>query len=199
MLQAELNRNGSADLTPVDTLALPNLDVVVAARDEEGVVTRLVERLTSLRYPADRLTTWVIDDGSQDRTLSCWTSWPNTIAFGSSIVSATRVRANRGLSTQPWRSSLANGWFSMPMPSLGRSAGTLGPGWWLVGGAAAQGGDRADRNWLTRAQAMEMALDAVIQTGRLAGGGVAELQGNGQLIRRSSSSAVVVSMKTPSP
>ena len=48
VLRAELNRNGSADLTPVDTRALPSLDVVVAARDEEGVVTRLVERLTSV-------------------------------------------------------------------------------------------------------------------------------------------------------
>ena len=40
----------------------------MAARDEEGVVTRLVERLISLRYPPGRLSTWVIDDGSQDRT-----------------------------------------------------------------------------------------------------------------------------------
>ncbi|MFM7675022.1 MAG: glycosyltransferase, partial [Synechococcus sp.] len=39
-------------------------------------------------------------------------------------------------------------------------------------------------NWLTRAQAMEMALDATIQEGRLARGGVAELRGNGQLLRR---------------
>jgi 1,2-diacylglycerol 3-beta-glucosyltransferase len=39
-------------------------------------------------------------------------------------------------------------------------------------------------NWLTRAQAMEMALDMVIQEGRLASGGVAELRGNGQLLRR---------------
>ena len=36
----------------------------------------------------------------------------------------------------------------------------------------------ADRNWLTRSQAMEMALDAVIQSGRLANGGVAELRVN---------------------
>jgi 1,2-diacylglycerol 3-beta-glucosyltransferase len=43
----------------------------------------------------------------------------------------------------------------------------------------------ADRNWLTRSQSMEMALDAVIQTGRLTGGGVVELRGNGQLIQRS--------------
>ena len=42
----------------------------------------------------------------------------------------------------------------------------------------------ADCNWLTRSQAMEMALDAVIQTGRLASRGIAELRGNGQLIRR---------------
>ena len=37
---------------------------------------------------------------------------------------------------------------------------------------------------LFSAQAMEMALDAVIQKGRLESGGVAELRGNGQLIRR---------------
>jgi 1,2-diacylglycerol 3-beta-glucosyltransferase len=42
----------------------------------------------------------------------------------------------------------------------------------------------ADANWLTRAQAMEMALDAVVQEGRLIHGGVVELRGNGQLLRR---------------
>ena len=42
----------------------------------------------------------------------------------------------------------------------------------------------AETNWLTRAQAMEMAFDAFIQEGRLARGGVAELRGNGQLLRR---------------
>ena len=120
VLRAELNRNGSADLTPVDTRALPSLDVVVAARDEEGVVTRLVERLTSLRYPADRLTTWVIDDGSQDRTPQLLDELAERHP---SLQVIHRERdaggANRGLSTQPWRSSLANGfWFSMPMPSF---------------------------------------------------------------------------------
>ena len=68
VLRGQLNRNGGVDSTTIDLQSLPSLDVVVAARDEEGVVTRLVERLTSLRYPPDRLSTWVIDDGSQDRT-----------------------------------------------------------------------------------------------------------------------------------
>jgi 1,2-diacylglycerol 3-beta-glucosyltransferase len=39
-------------------------------------------------------------------------------------------------------------------------------------------------NWLTRAQAMEMAFDAFIQESRLGRGGVAELRGNGQLLQR---------------
>ena len=40
----------------------------------------------------------------------------------------------------------------------------------------------AQTNLLTSAQAMEMAFDAMIQEGRLANGGVAELRGNGQLL-----------------
>ena len=52
VLRGELNRQGDAEPAAVDQQSLPSLDVVVAARDEEGVVQRLVERLTSLRYPA---------------------------------------------------------------------------------------------------------------------------------------------------
>ena len=68
VLRADLKRGDTSEVVKLDRASLPSLDVVVAARDEEAVVTRLVERLTALRYPADRLTTWVIDDGSLDRT-----------------------------------------------------------------------------------------------------------------------------------
>ena len=40
------------------------------------------------------------------------------------------------------------------------------------------------KNQLTSCQAMEMAMDAVIQQGRLISGGVVELRGNGQLLNR---------------
>ena len=46
----------------------PAIDLVVAARDEQAVIGRLVERLAELRYPADRLRIWVVDDGSEDKT-----------------------------------------------------------------------------------------------------------------------------------
>ena len=70
VLRAELSRGPSAQSLATSAALpvgeFPTLDVVVAARDEEAVVARLVERLTALRYPADRLSTWVIDDGSLD-------------------------------------------------------------------------------------------------------------------------------------
>ena len=46
----------------------PAVDVVVAARDEEAVIGRLVERVSQVRYPAGLLTLWVVDDASSDRT-----------------------------------------------------------------------------------------------------------------------------------
>jgi len=47
---------------------LPVLDILVAARDEENVIARLVERLFNLDYPTNRLNIYIIDDGSSDKT-----------------------------------------------------------------------------------------------------------------------------------
>ena len=47
---------------------LPVLDILVAARDEENVIARLVERLFSLDYPINKLNIYIIDDGSSDKT-----------------------------------------------------------------------------------------------------------------------------------
>ena len=60
-------RGAQAD-GPAVLEALPAVDLVVAARDEEAVIGRLVERLAALSYPADRLKIWIVDDGSEDRT-----------------------------------------------------------------------------------------------------------------------------------
>ena len=40
----------------------------MAARDEENVIERLVSRLLSIEYPEEKISLWIIDDGSQDRT-----------------------------------------------------------------------------------------------------------------------------------
>ena len=170
--------------------ALPAVDVVVAARDEQAVITRLVERLACLRYPEGRLTLWVIDDGSSDRT-------PELLAE-----LQTRVPRLRVLRREPDAGGGKSGALNLVMRHLqGRWLLVLdadaelrpdtlerllpiaeGRGWSAV--QLRKAVLNPEVNLLTRAQAMEMALDTVIQEGRLANGGVVELRGNGQLLRR---------------
>ena len=191
VLRGELKRGESTIAGSVDPQRLPSLDVVVAARDEEGVVTRLVERLRSLRYPGDRLSTWVIDDGSLDRTPQLLDQLakqhpglnvihrPRNAGGGKSGALNTALAQLRGewLLVLDADAQLQDDLLERLVPYA------LDGGWSAV--QLRKAVVDADSNWLTRAQAMEMALDAVIQNGRLAGGGVAELRGNGQLIRRS--------------
>lgn len=47
----------------------PDVSVLVAVRDEEPVVGRLLETLTSLDYPPENLEVIVVEDASKDRTL----------------------------------------------------------------------------------------------------------------------------------
>ena len=191
VLRGELKRGESTIAGSVDPQRLPSLDVVVAARDEEGVVTRLVERLRSLRYPGDRLSTWVINDGSLDRTPQLLDQLakqhpglnvihrPRNAGGGKSGALNTALAQLRGewLLVLDADAQLQDDLLERLVPYA------LDGGWSAV--QLRKAVVDADSNWLTRAQAMEMALDAVIQNGRLAGGGVAELRGNGQLIRRS--------------
>ena len=168
----------------------PSVDVVVAARDEEGVVTRLVERLSELRYPEGRLTLCVVDDGSEDRT-------PDRLAelqvrFPALLVIRRQRNAGGGKSgalnaalaqTQGEWLLILDADAQLVADQLTRViAFATGGGWSAVQMRKAV--TNAGCNWLTRVQAMEMAFDAQLQQGRLAGGGVAELRGNGQLLRR---------------
>ncbi len=167
------------------------VDVVVAARDEQAVIGRLVQGIARLRYPAEALRLWVIDDGSSDRT-------PQVLAELQAEHPFLRV-----LRREPDAGGGKSGALNLALQHADAP-------WLLVLDAdadiqpdtlerlvplAEQGGWAAlqlrkavanpDANWLTRAQAMEMALDAVVQEGRLIHGGVVELRGNGQLLRRS--------------
>jgi 1,2-diacylglycerol 3-beta-glucosyltransferase len=183
--------NGSDEPTDAASDAgLPALDVVVAARDEQAVISRLVERITNLRYPSGRLQLWVIDDGSEDRT-------PELLADLQSRVPQLHV-LRRSRQAGGGKSGALN----LVLPQLqGRWLLVLDADadlqedvlerlipWAEAGGWSAVQLRKAvvnpEANLLTRAQAMEMAFDAVIQQGRLCAGGVAELRGNGQLLLR---------------
>jgi 1,2-diacylglycerol 3-beta-glucosyltransferase len=184
------NAVDTAGAPAADSPTAPAVDVVVAARDEEAVIGRLVERVTRLRWPAEQLRLWVIDDGSHDST-------PQRLAELQGLYPQLRV-LRRSRDAGGGKSGALN----LVLPQLqGRwllvldADADLAPdllerlipfaetgGWAAVQLRKAE--VNAEANWLTRAQAMEMAFDAFIQERRLARGGVAELRGNGQLLRR---------------
>jgi len=183
-------RADSAGLSDAIPAPLPSVDVVVAARDEEAVIARLVERVLRLRWPAERLRLWVIDDGSEDRT-------PQRLAELQEVHPQLRV-LRRGRDAGGGKSGALNlvlqqlqgRWMLVLDADADLQPDLLerlipyaeAGGWAAVQLRKAE--VNAEVNWLTRAQAMEMAFDAFIQEGRLARGGVAELRGNGQLLRR---------------
>ena len=170
--------------------SLPAVDVVVAARDEEAVIASLVERVLRLRWPEDRLRLWVVDDGSEDRTpqrlAELEAQHPQLRMLRRSRDSgggkSGALNAVLGQLQGRWMlvldadADLPPDWLERVIPFAERG------GWAAVQVRKAE--SNLAHNWLTRAQAMEMAFDAFIQEGRLAGGGVAELRGNGQLLRR---------------
>ncbi len=182
------------DQIPVqdDENELPSVDILVSARDEEAVVGRLVQRLIEVKYPQKKINICIIDDGSQDNT-------PLILEELNKKFSNLKV-LNRS-------SGLGGG----KSGALNYALKELNGEWVFILDADADFSDDIllrlipfanDGNWsavqlrkavvnsqknlLTRCQAMEMAMDAVIQQGRQAMGGVVELRGNGALLNRKS-------------
>ena len=168
----------------------PAVDLVVAARDEEAVIGRLVERLADLTYPMEQLRLWVIDDGSEDRTPQVLESYQSRYPQLQVLRRSRDAGGGKSGALNALLPQLQGRWLLV----LDADAQLQPDGLQRLVAFAEQGGwsavqlrkavVNADQNWLTLAQAMEMALDAVIQQGRLRSGGVVELRGNGQLLQR---------------
>ncbi len=179
------------EIQSLDDQKLPYIDVLVAARDEEAVIGRLVARIDSLRYPKARFSTWIIDDGSRDRTAVVLQELAQTFDNLNVISRSPDEGGGKSGALNQALSKLKGDWLLILDADAQLQEDAL---YRLV--TFAQEGSfsavqlrkaviNASHNSLTRLQAMEMAMDAVIQQGRLTLGGVGELRGNGQLIRRS--------------
>ncbi len=169
---------------------LPKVDVLVAALDEENVIERLVSRLLSIEYPEDKLSIWIIDDGSKDRTpdllkkLSTNFSRINVLSRSCKSGGGKSGALNDVLNKTDgeWLFILDADAQLQSNVLLRAIALALHGGW--SGVQLRKSVVNCELNQIAAYQAMEMAMDAVIQRGRLVSGGVAELRGNGQLINR---------------
>ncbi len=169
---------------------LPPLDILVAARDEENVIERLVERLFNLEYPTNKLNIYIIDDGSSDKTplilerlskefdkLKIITRSANAGGGKSGALNyALKFTYGEWLLILDADAQLKND----TLPRLFRFV--YEGSWSAV--QLRKSVINVSKNFLTTCQSMEMAMDAIFQYGRLSVAGVSELRGNGQLINK---------------
>jgi len=67
-LTALYYRRGQRHYAPQGLIYQPLVSVLIPAHNEEKVIGRVLQRMTELTYPKDKLEVIVIDDGSTDQT-----------------------------------------------------------------------------------------------------------------------------------
>ena len=170
--------------------SLPFVTLLVPAKNEEAVVAKLVKMLCNLDYPACRYEVWVVDDNSTDGTpvlldeLSDRYEQLNVLHRQAGLGGGKSGALNQiWPETQGEIVAVFDADACVPpdvlrrvLPAFRRQA---------VGAVQMRKSIiNARENFWTRGQAAEMALDAYFQEQRMATGGVGELRGNGQFVRR---------------
>ncbi|WP_373542051.1 glycosyltransferase family 2 protein [Chamaesiphon sp.] len=168
----------------------PFISLAIAAKNEAAVITNLVESLCNLDYPADRYEVWAIDDNSSDLT-------PEILDKLAQHYPQLQV-LHRNERDTGGKSGALNQVLSLMQGEIigvfdadaqvtpdfldrvlayfqSETIGALQLRKAIV---------NSETNFLTRGQRAEMALDAYLQQQRIGGGGIGELRGNGQFVRR---------------
>ncbi|BAZ70135.1 MAG: glycosyltransferase family 2 protein [Pelatocladus maniniholoensis HA4357-MV3] len=168
----------------------PYVSVLVAAKNEEAVIGKLVKNLCNLEYPEGKYEVWIIDDNSSDRT-------PQFLAE-----LAHKYEQLRILQRSPGSSGGKSGALNQVLPltkgevlAVFDADAQVSPDILLqvvplferqkVGAVQVRKAiANAKENFWTKGQMAEMAVDAYLQQGRTVIGGLGELRGNGQFVRR---------------
>lgn len=168
----------------------PLVSILVAAKNEVSVVERLVASLTAIDYPPTRCDIWLIDDNSTDGTGQLMAQLAQQHDQIQVVHRDDTAQGGKsGALNQVWPTT--NGTIllvfdadaQIPPDCLRRVVPLFQQA--AVGAvqlrkAIANGTD----NFWTRGQVAEMAFDARCQLQRVAVGGIGELRGNGQFVRR---------------
>jgi 1,2-diacylglycerol 3-beta-glucosyltransferase len=172
------------------SIDLPTVSLLVAAKNEEAVIAGLVDLLCGIDYPVERTEIWIIDDASTDRTAEI---------LDQSIENYPQLRVlQRPPGSSGGKSGALNQAFSLCQgeiigvfdadakisPDLLRSVVPLFTDAQVGAVQVRKSIANAKTNFLTRGQGTEMALDSYLQQQRIAIGGIGELRGNGQFVRR---------------
>ncbi|MBD2498374.1 glycosyltransferase family 2 protein [Nostoc sp. FACHB-280] len=169
---------------------LPSVSLLVAAKNEEAVIGKLVKNLCNLEYPDGQYEVWIIDDNSTDKT-------PQILAE-----LAQEYKKLKVLRRSPQAGGGKSGALNQVLPQTKGEivavfdADAQVPSDLLlqivplfqrekVGAVQVRKAiANAKENFWTKGQMAEMALDTWFQQQRIALGGIGELRGNGQFVRR---------------
>ncbi|MBF2002887.1 MAG: glycosyltransferase family 2 protein [Synechococcales cyanobacterium M58_A2018_015] len=173
-----------------DLADYPQVSLMVAAKNEEAVIGRLVENLCTLDYPTCRYEVWIIDDNSSDRTPIVLERLKQT--YPQLHVVRRSANASGGKSgalnqVLPKTSGEIVAVFDADAqvpPDLLRRVVPMFERERVGAVQVRKAITNATANVWTRGQAVEMVFDAYIQQQRIAIGGIGELRGNGQFVRR---------------
>jgi len=168
----------------------PYVSLLVAAKNEEAVIQNLVRMLCNLDYPKERCELWVINDHSTDKTpilLDKLAAEYDQLNVFHRDANATGGKSGALNQVLPLTKGDVIGVFDadahvttdllrrvLPMFNQSRVGAVQ------VRKAIAN----APLNFWTKGQMAEMALDSYFQNQRTAIGGIGELRGNGQFVRR---------------
>jgi 1,2-diacylglycerol 3-beta-glucosyltransferase len=168
----------------------PFISLVVAAKDEEAVIRSLVEKLCALDYPASCYELWVVDDNSGDRTPLLLAELPQRYSNFHWLRRGAEAKGGKsGALNQvlPLLKGDFIGVFDADAQVEDNLLRAVLPyfdpddvGAVQVRKAIAN----AEVNFWTKGQSIEMMFDSFLHERRNAFGGIGELRGNGQFVRR---------------
>ncbi|MEH2055364.1 MAG: glycosyltransferase family 2 protein [Nostoc sp.] len=170
---------------------LPFVSVLVAAKNEEAVIAKLVKNLCNLEYPGGQYEVWIIDDHSSDST-------PLLLAELEQKHDQLKV-LRRSAQASGGKSGALNQVLPLTKgdiiavfdadaqvtPDLLQQVIPLFQREKVGAVQVRKAIANAKENFWTKGQMAEMALDTWFQQQRSALGGIGELRGNGQFVRRS--------------
>jgi len=168
----------------------PYVSLLVAAKNEEAVIGNLVKNLCSLEYPEHRYEVWIVDDNSTDTT-------PQLLAqlaqeYDNLKVLRREAQASGGKSgalnqVLPLSKGEVVAVFDADAQVSSDMLVRVIPLFQRENVGAVQVRKaiaNQNENFWTKGQMVEMAVDTYFQQQRTAIGGIGELRGNGQFVRR---------------
>ena len=191
-----ISKNGNKFISDYDNdknmsqEALPFLDILVAARDEQNVISGLVERLFYLDYPNEKLNIYIIDDGSSDNTPLILEELSKKFDRLHVIKRLKNAGGGKSGALNYALKFISGEWLLILDADAQLQKDTLqklfqfafNNSWSVV--QLRKSVLNSNKNFLTNCQSIEMVMDSVFQYGRLLLAGVSELRGNGQLIKK---------------